>query len=79
MPKFKTRSGSMKLDGKELAAVLCGLRLLQQEYDHRTGSLNTRSERLELLRQRFPEHFRDARPLNSEEIDDLCQRLNCKG
>lgn len=54
-------------DDRELAAILAGLRLLQ-------GSTDAHSHAIELVVTdggRFPR-------LSAEEIDALCERLNCR-
>ncbi len=55
----------MKLTPKELATVLAALRYWQQD-------LNANDE------PPISEHFEDAgvEPLDTDEIDDLCERLN---
>ena len=54
------------LSKRELATVLAALRMFQEEL---TASFK--------LRGRNPEHFAEYAPLTSEEIDALCERLNC--
>jgi hypothetical protein len=50
----------MELSKRDLATVLCALRLFQR-YGERQCS----------------EHFAGIEPLSNEEIDELCERLNC--
>src|SRR5258708_694829 len=59
------RKQAMNLDPRKLATVLAALRLWQREFD-------TPEEYLDA----FPEHFEDYRPLDTDEIDELCERLN---
>jgi DNA-binding Xre family transcriptional regulator len=54
------------LSKRELATVLAALRMFQEEL---TASFK--------LRGWNPEHFAEFAPLTSEEIDALCERLNC--
>lgn len=58
-----------ELDYKELSTVLASLRYFQQYIDQ---------EGVEAAGQIFP-HFVDIDPLNSQEIDELCARLNYTG
>ena len=57
----------IRLDDRELATVLAALRYWQQDLaDNDDGPID-------------PEHFDETlTALNVEEIDDLCERLNCK-
>jgi len=50
------------LSASETATVLAALRLWQE-------TANALDE--------FPEHFADAKPLDAEEIDALCEAINC--
>jgi hypothetical protein len=54
------------LSARELATVLAALRFWQDEMSPHPGGC-------------YPEHFEGTTPLDSLEIDDLCQRLNCGG
>lgn len=56
----------MKLNYQELSSVLAGLRLLQDKVADGT-----------LTEGRKLPHFDDVEPLSSEQIDELCERLNC--
>jgi len=57
----------MKLTDRELATMLAALRLFQ-EYLFSSDK--------EIV-GKFP-HFDEHEPLNPDEIDDLCERLNCE-
>ncbi|MCI0457788.1 MAG: hypothetical protein L0Z62_12540 [Gemmataceae bacterium] len=55
----------MQLSDRELATVLAALRFWQDEmgpHAHAGGC--------------YPEHFEGTQPLDSREIDELCERLN---
>jgi hypothetical protein len=55
---------NMDFNKRETAVILAGLRLLQRvPVDERDGI----------------EHFFEVEPLNDEEIDDLCERINFGG
>lgn len=54
----------MKLNSKELATVLHGLRLIQCE------------GRIEGCNAGMCPHFEDSTQLTNEEIDELCERIN---
>lgn len=60
---LSTRGTLAVLDARELATVLAGLRTFQNRYE-RDG--------LHAM-----EHFDDVRALTPDEIDTLCERLNC--
>jgi hypothetical protein len=51
------------LTSRELATVLAALRHWQQDLAQNQRPIS--------------EHFADETPLSVEEIDDLCERLNC--
>ena len=51
------------LNERELATVLAALRYWQQDLAENDGPIS--------------EHFADETPLTVEEIDALCERLNC--
>lgn len=60
---------TITLDDRQLAAVLAGLRLVQRELP-----------RGEYLPQGVHEIFDDSgsiTPLTEDEIDDLCEEINC--
>ncbi|EJE4208620.1 MULTISPECIES: hypothetical protein [Vibrio harveyi group] len=57
----------MKLNYQELSSVLAGLRILQDKVETKT-----------LTECRKLPHFDDVAPLSSEQIDELCERLNCE-
>ena len=52
-----------ELDARELATVLVALRYWQEEMSPHVSSCNL-------------EHLADVLPLNADEIDALCERLN---
>jgi hypothetical protein len=53
------------MNERELATVLAALRYWQQDLtDNHEGPISQ-------------EHFADQTPLTMEEIDELCERLNC--
>ena len=51
------------LTDRELATVLAALRRWQQDLAENDGPISA--------------HFADQTPLSVEEIDELCERLNC--
>lgn len=53
----------MNLNDRETATVLAALRLAQQEYVSFASF----------------DHFSDHAPLTLQEIDELCERINCAG
>ena len=53
----------VQLTERELATVLAALRYWQQDLAENEGPIS--------------EHFAEVTPLSVEEIDDLCERLNC--
>ncbi len=55
----------MKLSYQEASSVLAGLRMLQDRVEDGT-----------LKKGRKLPHFDDVEPLSSEQIDELCERLN---
>lgn len=55
-----------QLSYSELSTLLAGLRMLQDSIEE--GGPDE-------FYRRFP-HFDDVEPLTSEQIDDLCERLN---
>jgi hypothetical protein len=57
----------MKLDNRELATVLAGLRCLQVTYPDFSGGTPANDF----------DHFEDVEPLDNFEIDVLCEELNC--
>lgn len=57
----------MKLNYQELSSVLAGLRILQDKVETKT-----------LTECRKLPHFDDVAPLSSEQMDELCERLNCE-
>jgi hypothetical protein len=57
----------MKLSNKELATVLAALRNWQEITSPEGGN---KPEEL------MPDHFADDEPLTTDEIDELCERLN---
>jgi hypothetical protein len=57
------QSMPIQLTDRELATVLAALRYWQQDLAENDGPIS--------------EHFADVTPLSVEEIDDLCERLNC--
>jgi hypothetical protein len=54
---------TIRLNERELATVLAPLRYWQQHLAENDNPIS--------------EHFADQTPLTVEEIDDLCERLNC--
>jgi len=71
---------SKPLTRRELAIVLHGLRLMQEQWEpkmHGCTSIGLHDP-LELSEPNSCDHFCDEEdsPLSSSEIDDLCERLN---
>lgn len=71
----------MHLDSSELATVLAALRLFQREFENVSAKQ---------IAEIYPDHFSlvtpseddpdictDPQPLGTEDIDTLCERLNC--
>lgn len=59
-------TGSDSLTERELATVLASLRFWQRHLETHRGEIP------------FADHFDDTiTPLTVEEIDDLCERVNC--
>ena len=56
----------MNFDQREIATVLAALRFYQANFD----DVNEMREEMSL-------HFQEVEPLDHEEIDDLCERINC--
>ncbi len=54
---------SIAFTSRELATMLAALRYWQQDLANNEGPIS--------------EHFADDTPLTVEEIDDLCERINC--
>jgi hypothetical protein len=54
------------LSDRELATVLAALRHWQRQRERTPGALPG-----------GPHHFEDVTPLSAQEIDELCERLNC--
>jgi hypothetical protein len=52
-----------RMNDRELATVLAALRYWQQDLAENDSPIS--------------EHFAEHTPLTVEEIDDLCERLNC--
>ena len=61
----------MKLDKRETATILAALRLFQEELDHYEP---TEGHMAIDIGER--EHFVDVEPLTSDEIDELCEKIN---
>lgn len=57
----------MKLSFREFCQVLAALRNWQHKYD---------GIPVAIVRDDWDEHFEDCEPLNAEEIDALCERIN---
>lgn len=56
-----------ELNTRELAAILAGLRNLQQDIIH---------EELALSIKAIMDDSKEVKPLTVDEIDELCERLN---
>ena len=52
---------------EDLATMLAALRLFQRMYAGQTAKV---------IRAAWPEHFKEVRPLSTEDIDKLCEELN---
>ena len=65
---------------RELASVLHGLRLMQEQWEPKTHGCTSISlhDPLELSEPNSCDHFCDEKdsPLSPAEIEDLCERLN---
>ncbi len=55
----------------ELATILASLRSFQELYVH-----DDEEETSDAVAANFPEHFADAMPLTSTEINELCEKIN---
>jgi hypothetical protein len=58
----------LTLDKNETATVLAALRLFQKTYEGQAAKY---------IRKDWPEHFVGVQPLGTEDITDLCERINC--
>jgi len=72
--------GNKHITRRELASVLHGLRLMQEQWEpkmHGCTSIGLH-DRLELSEPNSCDHFcnEEDSPLNPAEIDELCERLN---
>ena len=68
----KSPTESVIFSERELATVLAALRNFQQSYEDSDG---------DVIASQWPEHFADSDgnlipPLDSSEIDELCERIN---
>lgn len=54
------------MNSRELATVLAALRYFQEKHPYASDA--------EIC---FPDYFADVSPLSMDEIDELCERLNC--
>lgn len=68
-------SKKRKLDASDLATIIVGLRMFQQKYDGLSATV---------IFADWPDHFspdvesaKPGCPLGSEDIDKLCEQLNC--
>lgn len=59
----------LKLSSRELATVLAALRYWQSDVLD-SGDEDRQAKAV------MPEHFEDDKPLSSEDVDELCERLN---
>lgn len=60
------RKRKRKLDSSDIATILAALRLFQRTYEDTHG---------DDIRKAW-EHFAEAEPLGSEDIDRLCEEIN---
>ena len=58
-----------KMSNRQLATILAALRMWQTDV--------TDNEDFPAIPVDFGEFFADDAPLNSDEIDELCEQLNC--
>jgi hypothetical protein len=80
LPAPAPTANEKALSRRELASVLHGLRLMQEQWEpkmHGCTSIGLH-EPLELSEPNFCDHFCDEEdsPLSPGEIDELCERLN---
>ena len=59
------------LNERETAMILAGLRALQATYGCRDSNVTRH-----LLKRDFPEHFLNLKPLDGDEIEVLCHKVN---
>lgn len=58
---------TVELDSSELATVLAALREMQAVWEGKDAKT---------MREAFPDHFHDVKPLGTEDISTLCERIN---
>lgn len=58
---------TVELDSSELATVLAALREMQSVWEGKDAKA---------MREAFPDHFHDVKPLGTEDISTLCERIN---
>jgi hypothetical protein len=56
-----------KLDPSDIATILAALRMFQRHYEEHDA---------EEIKADWP-HFEDAPPLGTDDIDTLCEEINC--
>ncbi len=56
------------LDSEDVATILAALRSFQERYEN----IPARA-----MREDWPRHFRGVKPLGTEDISELCERINC--
>ena len=61
----------MKLNEREITTVIAALRLLQERGINGTNTYAVPPEITEIL------YLGESHPISKEEIDDLCERINC--
>lgn len=61
-------SCALRFDKSDLATILAALRFFQEQYDNRSARV---------IREDWPDHFVGIKPLGTDDISTLCERLNC--
>ena len=56
------------VNGEDVATILAALRFFQEEYEGKSART---------IREEWPNHFQGIKPLSTEDISDLCERINC--
>ena len=65
----------MKLTDREVANVLAALRRWQSELDWHSSQYTEQREHAKGI---MPDHFSQHRPMATNELDKLCEKINTK-
>jgi hypothetical protein len=64
------KSITVTLDKSDLATILAALRCFQEKYENWNAKA---------IREDWPDHFEGVKPLGTEDISELCERINTAG